>query len=309
MPQQSTCVSLMTYGATVPVTSEGCQTFDSVRAFQAPRNAAGSLQWSMLDADGNPVDLRGCGNDPAVSEDPDDLPIAKARFTEAVGPVTDNNVYESDATITDPENGTLSVPLPDEVRNFSGIYEIQFGILDPDGNVMVSNDSFIIIQPGLFGDSKHRGKGPPTLDEMRVRLRDFAVANVKYEQQEFSPTELLYCLVQPLKEWNELPPDLPYSRVRSTNFKFREHWLKGATGYLLELAAQHYRRNVTTYSAGGVTVDDKGMEASYVRASQMFLKEWRDFLARKKAELMFQRSFGVTGSDYSRLPRTTNWKW
>jgi len=146
-----------------------------------------------------------------------------------------------------------------------------------------------------------RNVGPPTLEEIRLSIRDNSGAdNVLLDDVEFDSAEIIQSVMRPLQYWNEIPPPLN-PLLTTKNFPFRELWLQGIQAYLFDIAANHYRRNQLAYSAGGMAIDDKNKEQQYVAASNRMLQMFQDNVKAKKIEINIAAFSGAIGSPYSGL--------
>lgn len=218
---------------------------------------------------------------------------------------------EFDATVKDATNGVVEVCLPKEAVNCPGIYFGAFAVVNQEegpnnsgeccDNVIFSNHVYVNIGRNLFAQRLccSTALGPPSIAEIRLFLRDtggeesFLLDNLAYSDE-----EILHAMSLPVQMWNEIPP--PIHTYSTQNFPFRYHWLIATTGYLFMAAAEQYRRNNLTYSAGGVQVNDQDKEPNYEQAAHRRLEEYREFVRRKKASMNLEMGYGGVGSTYAR---------
>lgn len=120
-----------------------------------------------------------------------------------------------------------------------------------------------------------------TVSRIRMFLRDStADQNYLLDAQEFTDEEIEAALEAAVDEWNETPPVIRvYTRE---TFPYPHHLLDGVRGYLLQMAADNYHRNHLSYSAAGISVDDKNKGDIYLRKADYYLGQWRRFMLNQK---------------------------
>jgi hypothetical protein len=170
--------------------------------------------------------------------------------------------------------------------------------------MIFSNQCCTFVRRGLFGlsnDVSKRNLGPPTVEEIRLSLRDNSPAdNTLLDDFEFDAAEIAQAVVRPLQYWNEIPPPLRPAQTTKT-FPFREMWLLGIQANLFSIAANNYRRNDLQYTAGGVAVADKAKEQVYAAAGGRLMQEFQGMLRAKKIEINISMFSGSIGSSYGGL--------
>ena len=117
------------------------------------------------------------------------------------------------------------------------------------------------------------------LTEARVRLflRDnTADDNYLLDDVEFTEDEIDAAMEACVDEWNETTPDIGVYTYE--NFPYRHYWLVGTKGHLFSIAAANYARNNLTYSAGGITIDDKNKMKQYQAMADRYTNEWKQWL-------------------------------
>lgn len=288
---------------------EQCPVFSRLRAYQVDRGQIGTLEWTMRTKDERaaPIDLKTLSqqlHDASPSPLPNIFVRVRAREIEGYSP-SGTPFYECLGDIYDGENGVVRAPLQEEMANVAGIYEMQWAICNSDQQVYVSNMAYLSVDRGLFGEpaSETLGVGPPTIQELRMYLRDSsALDNQLLENVEFDATEIIMALQFPIKDFNECLPPLSY-KFNSHNFPFRENWMKAAKGRLFEIAATSYMRNDLQYQAGGVSVADKAKAKPYLEVAKGLLGEWTAWRNRQKVRLNAEEGWGTISSPYSRIVR------
>ena len=179
------------------------------------------------------------------------------------------------------------------VADTAGIYNLDWAI-EIGGIKKLINRSVLSVNGTLFGDANH---GPPSIQEIRIFMRDSSfVDNSLLMDVEFDATEIIFAILQPLRDWNEMPPDV--GSYSSHDFPYRGQWIKAIIGYLHRIAANHYRRNELAYSAGGNSVNDKNKSNPYDQTATVHLQEWREFVLREKTQLNMAMCYASFGSSY-----------
>lgn len=288
---------------------DDCPVLRKIRAHVVARAQCGILQKTFRNRKGEPVDLTSCAC-PLASEssegvDPTEEPFCGVRVRIMQAVVVDSNdlVFEIEGAVTDAGNGLAKVTLPEKLVKEPGIYREEWGVFDAEGRLQFTNTGLLFIEPGLFGFNKDtaelsiRNEGPPSIMDIRLSLRDFAVHNLLLDDVEFRDVELLQAITRPINNFNEFPP--PINRKFSTRtFPFKEHWLRGIHGYLYQMAEAWYRRNRLNTNAGGITVDDLNKFKEYAKEAQRALAEWERFMLLKKTELNMREAVMTVGSTY-----------
>lgn len=173
-----------------------------------------------------------------------------------------------------------------------GMYLAEFALFDGDCK-QVSMLRYLEVSPGLT----YTNNGAITIAEIRLALRDYCPeANTLLDDYEFKDVEIAFCIRRPIDLWNETTPNV--DTYTPATFPWREHWMIGTIGYLLRISAHHYRRNNLTYSAAGVSVNDKDKFNQYDNVAELRIREYKEWMMRKKMELNIAKGFGTFGSPY-----------
>ena len=212
-------------------------------------------------------------------------------------------IHSVPATVVDAASGLVRADaLPDAIVRAPGVYLEEWAIFNSAGRMVFSNQCCTFVRRGLFGvnnDPTKRNLGPPTLEEIRLSMRDSAPSdNMLLDEVEFDAAEISQAVLRPIMYWNETPPPVQPLLTTKT-FPFREMWLLGIQAYLFDIAANHYRRNQLAYNAGGVSVDDKNKEQQYLATSNRLMMQFREMLRAKKIEINIGLFSGSLGSPYS----------
>jgi len=292
---------------------DGCPVLPKLQCHEVQMGQDARLLWNMKDLSGSYLDLSAYVNECSAS--------SEAEPFDAVGNVTcgvelrvrelsgyDPNkdpVYCVSVDIVNASEGLVrSQPLPDGVVRSAGVYLEEWAVISSDGRMLFSNQCITFVRKGLFGlssDTNLQNLGPPSLEEIRLSLRDNSPAdNMLLDDIEFDAAEISQAVLRPIQFWNEIPP--PVRPVQTTKtFPFREIWMLGIQSYLLEIAAHHYRRNQLAYNAGGIAVDDKNKEQAYLATARQLTARFQEMARAKKIEINISLFSGSVGSPYSGL--------
>jgi hypothetical protein len=273
--------------------AEGCFVLTKQRAVIATVGQASTVEWQIRGRDGNPLDLSLCECDNSDSESNGGV---KVRFSDALCPT---EVWQDDATIIDATNGVVQVEVPESFRCRSSIYAMQFAVLNCDGNVVAVDTGWLSMERGLFTAAADITQGPPTLTELRLRLRDTMVENSLLDRVEFSDAEIIYSIQQPIREFNETPPPLGYNFTPAT-FPYHYNWTEAIVSKLLKIAVPSYMRNKLNSTAAGVALADKDKDAPYINLANMLDQQWKQWVLDKKIQLNAEQAYGSIGSAYDR---------
>lgn len=291
---------------------DGCPVLPKIQCHEVQMAQNAQLLWNFKTPQGEYVNLNdcisGCSYSSQSQGDTFDLidtpscgPTLRMRELSGVDPSKDK-IIPINVTIVDAARGLVrSDPLPASLVRYPGVYLEEWAFFDTNANMLFSNQCCTFVRRGLFGvnsDPNLRNLGPPTLEEIRLSMRDNAPAdNMLLDDVEFDAAEISQAVLRPIQYWNETPPPIRPLLTTKT-FPFREMWLLGIHAYLFDMAANHYRRNQLSYSAGGVAIDDKNKEPQYRAASQQLQQQFREMLRAKKIEINISLFSGTLGSPY-----------
>lgn len=295
---------------------EGCPVLPKLQCHEVQMGQDARLIWNFKDSTGENIDLTNCydatcisaSSQPAGDFDAIGTPTCGAtlRIRELSGydPVNDL-VYSVDVDVLESRTGLVRArSLPDAITRSPGIYVEEWAFFSTDGRMLFSNQCCTFVRRGLFGlstDLTQRNYGPPTIEEIRLSLRDNAPAdNLLLDALEFDAAEISQAVLRPIQMWNETPP--PINPLMTTKtFPFREMWLLGIQGYLMDIAANNYSRNHLAYNAGGMSVDDKNKFQQYQQKSMALLQQFQNMLRAKKIEINISLFGGTLHSPYGGL--------
>lgn len=315
-PEQASGVTYLTPEQIGPLTRaditaiDGCPVLRRLKVFLVEQGTVKTLEWTLRDSRGQPRNLV-VESDASSASDSASLSSSeielfwqvnlRVRQALALGPPSDARtlLYEIPGTIVDAENGVVRVGLPTDVTEVPGIYELSWGILDENNNLLFVDQAFMSVERNLYS-AVTIATGAPTIQEIRLSIRDSDPGeNLLLDDVEFDGAELVQAIVRPVAYWNEVPP--PIEKFRPDTFPYREHWLKAIQGYLFQMAAHSYRRNTLKYDAGGNSVADKDKEREYLAMSERLLGEYQTWVLNTKVSLNIRKFYGTVGSTYGRM--------
>ncbi len=278
----------------VDATADGCPVLAKGRVVVADKGTNPTLVWELRDRDGNPLDVSAYLCDSQESEEnSEQCGQVIFRFADAVLPGTIQQVIGRavDGGVT----GLLEVDLPDVITDQATIWQFQVAVTNSAGKIQHMNSGLLSIERGLFGDVDQL-TGPPTLQELRLMIRDSAAENSRLQDFEFSDIEVVHAITRPIMQWNERPPQI--GKVVPASFPYRENWAKAAVGELLQLAAHNYRRNKTQMSAAGVTDQSLDRDNPYEAKAQLLRQEWLAFVDHEKVRINANMAWGTHSSGW-----------
>ncbi len=277
-------------------THEGCPIVTKRRHVVVDKGVDGCVQWEVRWPDGQIADFSDCFSQSVSGSESESAgvePTIRVRFGDACGIARILGYVPG--TWVDADNGVLSFCLPSAVYDKSGLYRFQIAVeVEGEGTIFMDK-GLISMEDGLFGDV-NQVTGPPTMQEIRMHLRDTPLENDLLADVEFDDAEILSAIARPIQKWNEVPP--PVARFTCQNFPFRYHWLNAIAGELMLMAVHHYVRNKMKANAGGLTEDDKAKDSEYTQLAQQYAEEWHHFIVTKKVEINVRRGFSTQGSSY-----------
>ena len=286
--------------------TNGRQILTRTHAITIPGQQKATINWTMRDPQGTPVDLSACLCEPdgslsaSSSESAGDC-VCTYRLAFRLAEYLGGVACEYPAVVTSAETGELQVEIPGDSPITPGIYFGEFAMLECQGEspdvVIFSNRIYVTVGQNLWQTRMCSPAGPPSLSEVRLHLRDTDPSeSFLLDNLAFGDEEIAHAMTLPIQYWNEIPP--PIGTHTTTTFPYRYHWLMATAGYLFLAAAEQQRRNNLQYASGGVQVNDQNREPNYEQAAMRRLDEYRDFVKRKKSEINMDLCWGGTGSAY-----------
>jgi hypothetical protein len=291
------------------VSHEGCPLLTRQRVAVVDKGVLATIRWEMRNRAGAVVDLSAClscdtvplaiSESLSVSESEVDAGDECGSVAVRIGSCDEvGTIYEVTGTADTPSLGLVRFALPEQVYSVAGIWRVQLAILDGNSNPVFLNTGLISVERGLFGDLTAM-TGPPTLNEIRLHIRDTAVENDLLMDVEFDDDEIVAALIYPIQYWNETPPNLRRYHYTCATFPWRKNWLDGTVARLLRTGANWYMRNKLQASHGGVQLDDRSKNREYMQMAMQYQEEFENWVLHKKVQLNAGQMMGTLGSPYN----------
>lgn len=286
-------------------TKDGCPVLTRLQAFIVDQGIVVKLQETIRDRQGRAKDLSAyvpaphseSGSDSDSDGVQDGTGRVLVRIREFLGtgvPQGRDKIWELYGEVIDAAAGIVTCDLIKAVVSAPGIYEINWGVLNADGDVVISTRGLLSVERSLFGSDS----GPPTIQEIRMLMMDSAPSeNLLLEEVEFSDEQICLAITRPIQQWNESPP--PIETFNTRTFPFRGAWVTGILAELYRMSAAHYRRNRLASSAAGVETDTKNKEREYLNAAQELEAKFSEWLLNKKVSINMKKFAGESRSSYS----------
>jgi hypothetical protein len=203
------------------------------------------------------------------------------------------SLYEAEGVIVDAATGQVTITIPATKLRKPGIYLGEIVIYNEEGGREVSMFRYLEIAPTL----EYTSYGPITIPEIRLVMWDECPDdNTLLDDVEFSDLQIVHAIRRPIDLWNETSPNV--RRYTPQSFPFREHWMICTVGFLMRMAAHHYRRNNMTYNAGGQAINDKDKAPGYEQIANARISEFKEWMKNKKIEINFDGGYATFGSAY-----------
>ncbi len=290
---------------------DGCPVLTRLNAFVVSQGTKVQLEYVWRDRNGSPKDLSDYLPPPTSDSDSDSdsdnvvdgfgkISVRIREFL-GTGPSSSSDpLWEIQGEAVDAVAGVIRVTIDKTLTCRPGIYEVNWGVKDADGDLVLSARSLMSIERSLFADrnTERRGDGPPTLQEIRMLMMDSAPSeNLLLADVEFGDEQICLAMTRPVQKWNESPP--PIKTFTTRTFPFRGAWVDGIMAELYKMAAAHYRRNQLASSAAGVQTDIKNKEREYMAAAKELEEKYDAWLINKKVECNMKLFQGLSLSTYS----------
>lgn len=285
---------------------DDCKILTRVKAFVVDQGVCATLEHVFRDRQGRPLDLSAWF--PAASDSASASGSASAgaavtvRVKEWLGVSRNpakNPIYEIAGAVASAPDGLVRVTLEPEVVELAAIYEMNFAVTNADGRPLAVDRAVLSVERSMFPTDlmlTRKELGPPTLQEVRMRLMDSSRnENLLLDDVEFKDEQILMAMWEPIRLWNESPP--PIETFTTRNFPFHGAWITGVMGQLHLMAANHYRRNTFRGAAGGTS--DKDKEREYLAEGQRLWQEYTAWMFNKKVECNARKFAGQAISAYS----------
>jgi hypothetical protein len=292
----------------------GCVPFDKSNTFVVAGGAPTTLIYQLRDANGTPIDLSSFF--PTITEEGNSEENAEetangvfVRFA-----IADNTAiatqYERGQAV-DPKNGKVQIELPEYVYNIPCIYTFYVSVadvvsfpVDRKPKYVAPGRGLLLVEWSPFMEHvlsvRQVHRVVPSLEDIRRKLDDFVGKNDLLHQVEFSADDIVNAMIRPVHIFNEAIPRLQNHTYSLTTFPYYDNWIIGTAAELLQIAVMHYTRNKLLASHGGLSGDEKQRDREYLQLAEIYRKEYRMWVADKKAELNAGpgQGWGTIHSDY-----------
>lgn len=287
---------------------DDCKILTRLQAFIVPQGVVATLENVIRDSKGNPIDLSdwliGSASESGSLSMSVSAPAGtvKLRIREWVagGRNCEDRIWDVYGDSVDPHNGVVRATLTPKIVERAGIFELNWAILNANGRPVVVTKGIMSVEKTLFPvrfENAWDNLGPPTIQEVRMRLMDSSAAeNGLLDSVEFSDEQILHAMATPIMTWNETPPPLRVQQTSQT-FPYRAAWMSGTLAQLLMMAANNYRRNTFRTAAGATS--DKDKEREYITEGRRLWDEYMAWLYNKKVEVNLKAFVGSNNSPYS----------
>lgn len=268
---------------------DGCKILTRLKAFLVDQGVPAVLEHTFRDRQGRPVDLSGLLPTPGR---------CRLLVREWLGLGVDSGrTHVLPGFASAPAGGVLRFPLTPAVVAEAGLYELNFVVVGADDRPLAVDRGVLSVERSLLRvDEVGDAPGPPTMQEIRMRLMDSSrVENLLLDDVEFKDEQVLMAVWEPVRYWNETPP--PIEQYDTRNFPFRGAWLDGVAAQLHFVMANHFRRNVFRGAAGGTS--DKAKEAEYLAEGNRLWSAYQAWVLNKKVEINARKFAGQSVSVYS----------
>lgn len=279
--------------------NEGCEVTQGLDYSLSKQGVASTLAWKVTHPQtGDPVIL-----DDAVKA------VVNLRTTAE----NDQDISRVFGTIVSPSSNIVSFVLPEKIHSKAGVYSIDIGLYDQDHGTEVKDyikiypqavqSGYHLVERTSFANGTDKHSAVPRVEEIRNLINDYPDTNTLLRQYEFSISDIINAIMQPVLEWNETPPYLSHYYFDCCSFPYRYEWMHATVAYLLKTAIHKYMRNKLLTSHAGVGGDDLNRNAEYERTYQQLSQEWQQWRHRAKYALNINQFVGrMNSSLYSFFP-------
>lgn len=282
-----------------------------VPAVAIPQGTAPVVELVLRDDRGRPINFETCGFSSITSSSlssssgsPSGKVLLKGR--EALD--TSNGIYivDTEAAFIDAAAGVVRAKIPASATSLHQILELNCGVVSTIGELIHVSKLYVLVDKSQFGSVtaiSGKASGVPQISAIRIALRDNAPEdNPLLNTFEFDDSEIILCMLKCVEHWNTMQPTV--RRFFNTNNFFNPTALiNGVMGELYLLAAKHYRRNQLTYSAGGLSVDDKNKAQEYEVTGDRMLQDYLKWCKMTKVAINKEAWDGSFGSTYDGFGR------
>lgn len=278
--------------------AEGKPLLTKRTAVSCPQGSNPVLEFVIRDEEGRPINLAGCGFvDSSSSSAGTDDGSVKLRMNEALARGTEGLV-ETDAVVMDAESGTVRARIPKTATALAGAMIAEWGVFSKTGDLMFSNEMYILVESSLFAAASQTG-GLPKIAEVRTYMRDHKDGNFLLKDYEWDLAEIIEAATAAVTTWNSTAPRIN-RRYNTANFYDPNMLIDGIMAELYMMAARLYARDHLPYSAGGISLDDKNKSQEYMAIGQQLQQSYVTLVKMDKARMNAAQWNGTNSSPYGR---------
>ena len=291
---ESQCVAQATASPVIATTVDGFAIPERKRAVSiSAGQTAPTVAWTMVDSNGNPVDLTSCAGSITVTLYVRDGAI----FSDQPGRCLPQSFA---ATIVDAASGSVSAVIDPTKLVGPGIYDAEFAVSATSGGAVLFTNLFdLLVERSLVGTGLVSA-GPPTRSEIRLRIRDSSrVENRLLDIRAFDDAELAMAIRAAVDDWNDEPPMLRRYTYGVNSYPHRSKWFDGIIARLHLLVGEEQLRNELEVSAGGIQVNDQNKHTTHIKLGQQMLDDYRTWIRRTKVQLNAAQGWSTLRSGYS----------
>ena len=290
----------------------GCIPFDKSNTIVTPGGAPVTVDYTVRDAAGSPVDLSGYF-DPSQAGTDDENGIF-IRFAFADDTLVAK--YVEQGNVVDAREGKIQFEIPAYVYEMPCIYSFYVAVGNKKTYILDNKPIYIGPRKGIllvewtpFNAHVPNCSVPhrvvPSLEDVRRKLDDFVGKNDLMAQVEYSSDDIVNAMISPLRIFNETPPRLRRFHFTLTTFPYYENWVLGTAAELLRISVVHYVRNKLLSAHGGIQGDEKARDREYMQLASQYKEEYREFCRFEKHRLNFSmgQGWGTLHSEYVHLQK------
>ncbi len=195
-------------------------------------------------------------------------------------------------TVVNPNSNIIQFSLPESIFSRAGIYSIDAGLFTTNHGTELKDfvgkppqyiqSGYIMVERTSFATDDKNNAKLPRIDEIKNILQDYTDANTLLNESEFSNSDIIMAIMQPIQEWNETPPILRDFIFTCSSFPYHYEWTHATAAYLLKTAIHKYMRNKLITSHGGVSGDDLNRNGEYSSLYTTLINDWKEWRQRAK---------------------------
>lgn len=135
-----------------------------------------------------------------------------------------------------------------------------------------------------------------TAKQLRLWAQDRPELNTLVDGIKFDDEQIDFAMKLTVDSWNTMPP--PIGEYTIENFPHISLMLLGTWAWLLRGAAIGEAQNHLSYSAEGVSIDDRDKAAVFTQLGKDFWEEFKDTAKQIKIAQNIADAYGYKGSEF-----------